>query len=121
MLKLNLDSLNWEKRFTYTKNVVFDETVLNQRGAKFQIVRFAPKTRVGPHFHKKVTEIFYIQQGQGAMVFNGKVHQGKKDDIFLCQPGDVHEIVNESHEELVILIFKTNERPEDIIWLAQKS
>ncbi|MCK4670298.1 MAG: cupin domain-containing protein [Nanoarchaeota archaeon] len=40
----------------------------------------------------------------------------KLDDFFLCEPGDVHEIINDTPEDFVILIFKTNEEDDDIYW-----
>lgn len=111
-----LNSLAWEERFTYIKNIVFNEKDLGSLGAKFQIVKFKPQTKIEPHYHDKVHEIFYIKSGQGQIVFNGLTHQVKADDIFLCQPGDVHAIINNHKEELVILIFKTNEDENDIKW-----
>lgn len=120
MKKLQFSKLNWEERFVYLKNVPFDEKSLNQKGAKFQIVRFLPKTRIEPHFHKKVYEIFYIRSGKGVVILNGKRNTAQKDDIFLCEPHDVHEIINNSSEEFVVLIFKTNENPKDIFWVNKK-
>jgi len=49
-----------------------------------------------------------------------KKYIGRKDDIFLCQPNDIHSIINSSSKELVILVFKTNEDPEDLHWLDKK-
>lgn len=120
MIKLKYDNLDWKERFVYMKNVPFDEIDLNQKGAKFQIVRFLPKTRIEPHYHKKVYEIFYVRSGEGVIFFNGEKHDAKKDDFFLCQPNDVHEIINDSDEEFVLLIFKTNEDPEDIFWTEKE-
>jgi mannose-6-phosphate isomerase-like protein (cupin superfamily) len=120
MKKRNLDDLKWGKRFTYLKNVVFDNRDLRQKGAKFQIIRFLPNSKIGPHYHKKVTEIFFILKGSGEFVFNGRTFKGKKNGIFLCEPGDVHEIINKNSRELVILIYKTNENPKDIFWINPK-
>jgi quercetin dioxygenase-like cupin family protein len=120
MMKLQFDKLEWERRFVYMKNIAFDEKALNQSGAKFQFIRFLPNTRLGPHFHKQLHEIFFISSGSGMIVFNKKKHKARKGDVFLCQPNDVHEIVNDSEEELVILNFKTNEKPHDIFWLEKE-
>lgn len=120
MIKFQFGDLEWKKRFVYMKNVPFDEVSLNQKGAKFQIIRFLPNTRIWPHFHKNVCEIFYIRSGKGTLIFNGEKYQAEKDDIFLCQPNDIHEIINDSNEELVILTFKTNEESGDIFWLESE-
>ncbi len=117
MKKLHFDELEWQNRFTYRKNVVFDEMTLRQPGAKFQIVKFAPKTNVAAHSHRDVVEIFYVLQGRGTFTFNGIANAAEPGAIFLCEPGDSHAIANDGDDELVILIFKTNEDPEDIRWM----
>lgn len=109
--------MEWKKRFTYLKNIVFEDKDLRQQGAKFQVVRFLPQAMIGPHAHQKVAEIFFVREGEGKFLFNGKPVIGRKDDMFLCEPGDVHEIINTGAGELVLLIFKTNEDPADITWL----
>ena len=121
MIRKKLGELKWHDRFTYKKNIVFDESDLNQKGAKFQIVKFPENTTIKPHYHKKVTEIFYILSGKGTFSFNGKKTNAKKHDMMLCQPRDVHEISNNAKKELVILIFKTNENPRDICWIKRKT
>ena len=117
MIKFSLNKLNWRNRFYYLKSIVLDEKNLNQKGSKFQIIRFLPKTKIGPHYHKCVCEIFYLLKGKGYFIFNGQKFIGKKNDIFLCQPKDIHEIINDSSRELVVLIFKTNENQKDIFWI----
>lgn len=54
-------------------------------------------------------------------MFNGVSHDATPGTIFLCEPGDSHAIENTGNGELIILIFKTNEDPEDIYWLATKT
>lgn len=117
VIKFSLEALQWQERFTYLKNIPFDEKILHQKGSKFQIIRFLPHTSIVPHFHKNVCEIFYVRRGKGTFLFNGQKTAGNADDFFLCQPGDVHEIRNDADEDLVILIFKTNEDPDDIVWV----
>jgi len=117
MLKKNVNNLEWQERFVYLKNVVFDEKTLHQSGTKFQIIRFLPGAGIGPHFHNNVCEIFYVKKGKGVFIFNNVPVEAVEDDIFLCQPKDVHEIINKGKEELMILIFKTNEDAKDITWV----
>ncbi|MFH1650364.1 MAG: cupin domain-containing protein [Candidatus Woesearchaeota archaeon] len=116
MKNASLDKLEWHDRFTYVKNVPFDEKDLNCKGARFQIVKFLPHTKIEPHYHLKTHEIFYIQSGHGMLKLNNKEFKCAPNDFFLCQPGDVHEFVNDTNKEFVILIFKTNESSEDIMW-----
>jgi len=114
--KLSLSELNFEERFTYVKNIPFNEKDLNCKGSKFQIVKFKPHTSIKPHYHKKTKEIFYILKGNGTIILNKIKFQCMPDDFFLCEPNDVHEFVNNSEEEFVILIFKTNEEEGDMLW-----
>ncbi len=117
MKKNKLNNLEWEKRHCYLKNIVFGAEELNQEGTKFQIVRFASGSKLKPHYHKKVTEIFYVVKGEGVFIFNEQRYKVEPGSIFLCEPRDVHGMENDSTEELVFLIFKTNETDGDSVWL----
>ncbi|MFH1221797.1 MAG: cupin domain-containing protein [Candidatus Micrarchaeota archaeon] len=110
----NTNDLAWGERFTYVKNVLFNEDDLNCRGAKFQIIKFKPNSGMGPHYHKETTEVFYVKSGNAIIKINGKEIRCKPDDFILCKPGDVHEVINDRNEEFVLLIFKTNENEGDI-------
>ena len=116
MKATSLKGLKWEKRFTYVKNVVFDGKDLHRPGARFQIVRFKKGRRIAPHYHKQTTEIFYVRSGRGTVTLKGKRFKAEKDDIFLVEPLDVHEIENKGKNDLVILIFKSFEGRNDIFW-----
>ncbi|MDO8660688.1 MAG: cupin domain-containing protein [Candidatus Woesearchaeota archaeon] len=121
---MRADSLakqKWKNRFTYVKTIPFDETALRSKGARFQIVKFLPQTAIEPHYHKNVTEIFYIRSGNGILRINNKEFRCKPDDFFLCEPGDMHEFLNDTDQEFIILIFKTNESAEDIFFQAKPS
>lgn len=117
MKNYKFEDLEFEDRFTYVKSIPFDENDLRCKGSKFQIVIFKPNTKIDPHFHKKTCEIFYILRGSGILKLNNKEFNCEKDSFFLCEPGDVHEFINNSDKDLVILIFKTNEEPKDIYFL----
>lgn len=112
-----LDGLNWKDRFTYVKDVPFSEKDLHCAGTKFQIVKFRPHTSIKPHYHKKTYEIFYIRSGTGILNLNNKEFRCRPDDFFLCEPGDIHEFINDRDDDFVILIFKTNEvEDKDMYW-----
>lgn len=120
MKKGSLSGLKWKKKYTYFKNIVFDEKDLNEKGAKFQIVKFKQNTSIGPHYHKKVHEIFYVRSGNGILKLNDKKFRCKPDDFFLCRPNDLHEFINDTSRDFTILIFKTNEEKGDIHWKSGK-
>jgi len=116
MKKGKLSGLKWMDRFTYLKDVPFDEKDLNCKGSKFQVVKFKPNTSIKPHYHKETNEIFYIRKGSGMLKINNNEFRCKPDDFFLCEAKDMHEFINDTNEEFIILIFKTNEKENDIFW-----
>ena len=116
MKNRKLSQLEWKNRFTYVKNVPFNQEDLHCEGTKFQVVKFKSGTSIKPHYHKKTFEIFYIRKGSGTLILNGEKFECQPDDFFLCEPNDVHEVVNNNDEDFIILIFKTNEVEEDIYW-----
>lgn len=117
MKQKNISNLKFTPRHTYVRNVPFTEKDLHCDGAKFQVVKFLPRTSIKPHFHKTTVEIFYVRKGTGIIKVNNKEFRCKPDDFFLCEPGDLHEFINDTDEPFVLLIFKTNEKEEDIYWL----
>jgi len=117
MKKYNIEKLNWKERFCYVKNIPFSADDLNCKGTKFQIVKFKPGVHLKPHYHKEICEIFYIQSGSGVLIMNCERFRCKADDFFLCEPGDVHGFLNDTTEDFIVLIFKTNEEESDIFWV----
>ena len=105
----NINKLNWKDLgIGYVKEVPFDEKDLNCKGTKFQVLKYKPGTKIPSHYHKEAYEIFYIREGKGIISFNGKDIRCKPDDFFLCEPNDLHGVVNDTEEDFVILVFKTN-------------
>ncbi len=113
----SLINLHWKKRFSYVKNSLFEAKDLRQPGTRFQIVKFGPGSKIGPHYHQKACEIFYVRSGNGILKINRKKFLLSPDEIFFIEPGDSHALENNGEEDLILLIFKTNEIPnEDIFW-----
>ena len=96
-----MTNLEWKERFTYVKNVPFDENDLKCKGARFQVVKFEPHTSIEPHYHKRTTEIFYIREGNGKIMLNKEQYDCRTDTFFLCEPGDVHSFINDTDDDLV--------------------
>lgn len=119
MKTISSNNLNWEKRFTYKKVIIADEKTFNNKGSKFQIVSFEPHTRIPPHYHKKTVELYYIRHGSGRIILNGKEFVINRDDMYLIEPTDSHEIINDTDGFLTILIFKSNEEENDIYWVGK--
>jgi mannose-6-phosphate isomerase-like protein (cupin superfamily) len=110
----NLKKIKYKKRFEYLRSIVFEEKSLRQKGAVFEIVKFPPNTKNQKHLHHSTTEIFYIQNGKGIIVIDNKKNRVQEDDILLITPKRSHQVINNSKNDLVILIIKTNDSKNDL-------
>lgn len=117
MKRFNILSAKFEPRFEHEKAVAFDEDDF-QAAAKVQIIRLLPEQRIKPHRHAQRTELFHVVAGQGEIRINGQTVVSSPDELVLCQPGDVHEFINTSAaDKLVVMVFRTNDGgDEDMIW-----
>ena len=43
-----------------------------------------------PHFHKLATELYYVLEGEGTVVIDGKEHSLRKGSLVHIPPGVVH-------------------------------
>ncbi len=43
-----------------------------------------------PHYHRRGTELYYVLEGEGAVVLDGKEHPVRKGSIVQIPPGVVH-------------------------------
>lgn len=114
---LNLANSKFEPRDGYERSVVF--TTADFSGdTKLQLMRLAPGHAIKPHHHQKRTECFKIISGKGQIKVNGEVVASTNDEMVLCQPGDVHEFINPSGSEpLVVMVIRTNDPGNaDMIW-----
>ena len=117
MRRLQISSAQFESRRGYERSVVFGPDDFNA-DTKLQLVRLAPSQRIEPHYHKVRTECFKIISGDGEIRVNGEAVATSGNDIILCNPGDVHEFINHSMTEpLIVLVVRTNDPgSSDIIW-----
>ncbi|WP_372017773.1 GDSL-type esterase/lipase family protein [Pseudoxanthomonas sp. 10H] len=58
---------------------------------------------IGLHLHHK-DEIYYVLQGRGRYVLDGKVHEVGAGDAMLTRPGSTHAIQQVGDEDLVLMI-----------------
>ncbi len=47
------------------------------------------------HYHKRLTEIYYILEGEGAMELDGERHAVRSGDAILIKPGCRHRAVGQ--------------------------
>ena len=66
-----------------------------------------------PHYHKRTAEIYYVLEGDGEIILDGKKHQISKGSIMHIPPNIVHSAVG-SMQVLVVGIPDISE--EDIFF-----
>jgi quercetin dioxygenase-like cupin family protein len=119
MKAVKQDEKDWIKKEGYSKKILFTEYGLGSKGNVVQIVKIPAKSEVKAHYHKQTKEIFYILKGNGMMFFGDKQTRPKDGDVFLCEPSDVHGVVNDSDEDLIILVFKIDAKENDSYWIEE--
>ncbi|WP_136715819.1 cupin domain-containing protein [Halorientalis salina] len=85
-------------------------------GNLLQVVEIPPGEHVEPHFHRETEEVFYIQQAGGTLVVDGTEVTPEEGEVIICEPGDVHEVINDADRVFRILVFKVNLTDDDTVW-----
>lgn len=117
MKHLKLTDAEFESRDGYERSVLLkDEDFASN--VKLQLMRLAPGGRIKPHHHNVRTECFRIVSGTGVIKINGNIVASSDNDVVLCEPGDVHEFINEStNQPLTFLVIRSNDPGnEDMVW-----
>jgi len=106
----------WLKRRGYSKRILFAEDELESRGHLVQIVRSKAYTEIKPHYHKQTIETYYVLKGKAILSCGDKRFRARQGDAFLCKPGEIHGVNNDTGEEFLLLVFKINTKENDIYW-----
>ncbi|AQL41919.1 hypothetical protein BV210_03955 [Halorientalis sp. IM1011] len=106
----------WKARDSYRKQILATEDEIGSEGNLLQVVEVPPGEHVEPHFHRETREVFYVQQAGGRFVIDGTEVTPAAGEVVVCEPGDVHEVYNESDEPFRILVFKADLAEDDTVW-----
>jgi len=87
------------------------------RGPRFEwgILVLKPKQTLGKHYHNEVEETFFLIQGNCEMIINDEKISAKEGDAFRLEPGDIHDIVNNSDKNVKFIFMKVPYKPDDKI------
>ncbi|MGB3491633.1 MAG: cupin domain-containing protein [Elainellaceae cyanobacterium] len=66
---------------------------------------FGPGEVAGAHHHSDMSEVFFVESGQGAIAINGKSHDLHPGTCIAVEPGETHEITNNTDSEDLILLY----------------
>lgn len=64
-----------------------------------------PETTIGEHTHENDEELYIIVSGSGTMIIDGEKTKASTGDIFVNKPYGSHGLINNSNEDLCILVI----------------
>ncbi|MBU0569374.1 cupin domain-containing protein [Patescibacteria group bacterium] len=105
------------KKKDYSKTIIFTQDDFGNDGHMLQTVTIPPKTKQRVHYHHKQKEVFYILEGECLIYVNGKEYLSKSGDVFICNPGDKHNLWNKTNKNFKLIVFKIDmPESEDTVW-----
>lgn len=97
----------WQEFEGYGKKILLDDENL-QNGSVVQEIRVKAGKKVGEHYHKKQTEVFYFFSNEGYWIINEEKYEFEAGDILVIEPNDRHTVINEDSKDYVYLAIKYN-------------
>lgn len=87
----------------------FSTDLLRRHPFDVEILRLAPGQTPYPyHSHSAQWEFYYVLSGRGAVRHNDGTDPIAAGDAFLFLPGEPHQLINDSSEEVVIMVVADN-------------
>jgi NAD(P)H-hydrate epimerase len=77
------------------------------------VLRLKPGDALGHHYHERIEETFYFPVGGPLMIVNGENLRVRAGDAIRLEPGDTHEIVNDTAAVVDCIFIKSGCDPED--------
>jgi quercetin dioxygenase-like cupin family protein len=77
------------------------------------LIRFLPGEELGRHYHQEVEETFYFVRGEPKMLVNDETIRVREGDAFRLEPGEQHNIVNDTERVVDAIFIKHIHRPKD--------
>ena len=65
-----------------------------------------PGSGIGVHRHSGTEEVYIVLRGTGEITVNGEKWSVRPGDVVLAHNGDSHGLMNDSRDDLVILVFE---------------
>lgn len=105
----------------YSKRIIFKPEDFTQPGHLLQVVTVPPRTNMRVHWHNKQTEVYYIIEGEGLIILDGKKYEAKVNDAFIVRPGVKHKVWNKSGKLFKQVVFKIDyPAGDDTVWTNKK-
>lgn len=104
----------WEDKEGYSKKILLDR--IDKDKVVIQEVKIKPGKTAKSHYHKKQTEIFYFLNNNGYWLVNRERMEFEIGEILVIEPGDRHEVINETQNDYLYIAFKYNYDVDDLYW-----
>ena len=89
----------------------FNKATSNNYGVDFiDIVTIPPNSTIGNHRHGDNEETYIILKGNGRMRFEDQDIDVKEGDILPNKPFGEHGLVNNSKEDILLLVFEISKK-----------
>jgi mannose-6-phosphate isomerase-like protein (cupin superfamily) len=77
------------------------------------VIILKPGEKMGLHGHRAVIEDFFFIDGSPKIVVAGREERVKPGDVVRVEPGESHDIVNDSENFIKLVFIKAPYIPED--------
>lgn len=103
-------SLNQLPEESVVHNPAIKKKVMLRKGdlphlTNFSQSRFASGEIAGAHSHPDMAEVFFVEAGKGTIYIDGEKFPLLAGNCIAVEPGEVHELINDGTEELVLTYF----------------
>jgi quercetin dioxygenase-like cupin family protein len=107
---MKLTSLNQLPISEVSHNPEIKKQVMIQNGeiphlTNFSQSRFAPGQISSAHSHADMAEVFFVSSGTAKITVNNADYRLNIGSCITIEPGDIHEIINDGDQELVLTYF----------------
>ncbi|QHW31683.1 cupin domain-containing protein [Paenibacillus rhizovicinus] len=85
---------------------LYNSSELESKLKFFNYTVLPPGTSIGYHKHAQDEEVYVILEGTGTMTVDGESTPVKKGDVLVNRPWGEHGLVNDSEDDLCILVFE---------------
>jgi quercetin dioxygenase-like cupin family protein len=104
-----------EKQREYRKGDSGPKYLMRGPRIEWGIIRLKPGEEMGAHGHREVEETFFFFDGEPTLIVDDTNHEVREGDVFRLNPGEMHNIINDTGKAVRVIFIKTPFLPEDKI------
>ena len=104
---------SYSKPWRYERSIIY---LPDDKSVEFVEINMKPHQETKPHYHKTVTEHFYIVGGSAKFIINDKEYNVSEGDFLVIKPLEKHKIIA-GDEGVKILAIKKPGNEEDRIFV----